>query len=238
MPIKLFECILWGILAVKILRLKNYRVNQLLSLGFLSFAIYFLLESFSFTFAATSPENFVIMRSVWKIELFFSTFSAFFMFLAVFIIRKGEKSLTLINVGILIVLFLVAAIMLMIFFPMEVVDAENRIIDPATFPPKGVFYAKYKITTIGAIISAIPLLFYFIGCFYLFPLYRVTADRDIRQKMLLMILGLLFVPFGYLYYILLGLVNAHPDFGISMIGHIFWISAPLLIYFSQRKNRE
>jgi hypothetical protein len=234
---KLIEASLYAIAALKVRKLSKYVVNRLFSLCFILWSIFYILDSIVNLTAAINPDLFNIASIIFSIELVITLFNSFLFLLAIRVIVKGEKSLKSPFTIVGVILISILAFFTVLNVNTAVVNELGEIIDPTTLPPSGYFQITQSYTEIGRIIIMIPILMYFLDCAYLVVIYQKVTDENVKLRMRFMILGLFFIPSGFIINVILTATYVNLSLAQRLITHMFWVIAPLLLYMSQTKNQ-
>jgi hypothetical protein len=236
LPVKLVVGIIFVIFSVQFRR-KEYILNQIFGWAFISWAAYMLIDSFVFAFAPLSPLIYYICRGLWVIQLFALVFYAFFIFNAVKVIKYGEwifekKKELFFEIGVTILV----ALLLAINSPLTILDANKHRVDPNTLPVDFPVSVSEGFTTLGMIISIFPFVIYFISAYFMIRTAQKTEDPRAKGRMYLLLIGILMIPVGLIYFLLRGIFFPIYTFPVSLVGQLFYMSVPFLVFLALRKT--
>jgi hypothetical protein len=247
LPISIDEVRLWLIIPKSIVAMlfflsanriykKEHLINRIFSWAFIIWGIYMVIDAFVFTFAPLNTTIFYICRVLWGIQLFCLLLYAILILNATKIIKWGEYILKNRRELLLeIILFFVLASGLIIFSPLQIADSNGTQINPELLPVNFAVYVKEGFTPISMVISVTPFIVYFVCAGILFVIARKTEDVVAKRKMYLLIIGILMIPLGLIYFLLRSLFFPIYTFPVSVLGQLFYMLAPPAILFSLKK---
>ncbi len=234
---KMFTAIMFLYFAFRIKRESDYLLNKIFFFAFLSWAIYSTFDSFSFTFAPASYTSFIICSVLWALQKVMLNIYSGLVYNASNLITHGElrvkkKKYQFVE----ITLLLISTVLMIIEAPLQVLDENKEVIDPTTLPPSGLFSSAEGFSVISAIASAIPLIFYIIATINLSKIIKKTEDCVSKKKMLVLVIGIDLIPIGLLYFMFKNLLFHEYSIWSSMIGQMFLLISPILIFWALRKE--
>lgn len=233
---KSFEVILLILLSIKIVKLRNYLLNQIFCAAFLSWTIYILHDIIVWIIAANSLQMYQIANLLRDLGIIGAMATAFWIYLAINIIQKGEGGLTRKFVITVVIIFSILTILLVIVDRIDVIDENGQIIPLVMLPPAGYARVIPVVTTITAVLSAFPMFVYFYAIYSIIHMITTKIDDPkLKFRMFLLTLGIAVIPMGMLYFLITSFLGLY-GITVSTIGHLLWTSAPILIWSSQKKD--
>ncbi len=233
---KVTVAVIFFVAGVLIYRKRDYVLNKIFLVAFCLWGVYNSLDAISSTFAAASPEWYVLCSVLWAIELFCLQYYAFLILNAALVIKNGEQSLKPGPLVIQLVLFTLLGVLLTIFAPLQVVEPQGNVIPPETLPPKGDFSIAEAFSPVSLVIAAIPFVVYFISAAIMYSAIKAVEDSESKRHMVYLLIGMLFIPAGLIYFLLRNTFFPVYSITFSTIGQAIFIGAPVFIYLSQKKK--
>jgi hypothetical protein len=232
---KIINVTLFILLAFAILRQKkDYIINKMYFVAFLCWALYIGMDAILFIFIPVSQTWYFIGNRLRDIGIVGVLSFAFLVYKSFEIIKDGEDSLNKRRLYIEIGLFVVIAGLLVWVDRVDVFlfSDQSVLIDPADLPPPDTdFVVKPVVPWYTMILSAIPLILFVYTVTRLFILVKGVERKKLRNKMLLLTIGITLIPIGMVYFIIMSpIVYAWWS---TAIGYTVWTIAPVLIWLSQ-----
>lgn len=217
-----------------IYRKRDYVLNKVFFAAFVSWAVYNGLDAFSNTFAASSVTWFRACSIMWTIQMFALYAYAFLIWQAARIIKESEWGLNNRLVVTVFVVFMVLAGVLAWTAPLQVLDEAGTPIPPGDLPPAGAFQVTEVFNAWTVLLSLVPFVAYFLAAYHILGVLRKVDDRARKRRMIFILVGIMLVPLGALYFMFRSLFFPVYSLGSSLVGQAFFLGAPVFIYLSQR----
>ncbi len=238
-PIKLIVAISFLVYGKKVRKKSDYVVNRLFFYGFLSFALYLILDSAFLILTPASQLWYNIANIVWVLSLLGLFLYTFFTYMAGRIINQGEHILRRkVEVLFLLGLFIIAGTLMGVYSEISVINSSGDVINSSNLPPTGNFRVIEKFSLLSTILALIPFGFNFWTLIFLNGVRKKAKDEHTKKRMELLLWGLFMIPLGLLYFLLRSNFFPIYQFWDSIIGQIFFFIAPLLISKSQALKKE
>ncbi len=231
MFIKIFVASFFFFMSVRVKK-KNpkYILNRFFSWAFISWGLYVLIDAFVYIILPLGETQWYIAQVLYGIEYDFLFSYAFLLLNAVKIIRGGSVVLRNKKQLFFELFFLVAFATLIIAVTRAGVLVGENLIPPSELPlAQGAFTLTEGVVPMTLIGSAIPFLFYGYAVYLLIGVIKEAGDPETKRKMKLMVIGILLIPVGILYFVFRGMTSDEFSIGSSIIGQLFFISAPIFI---------
>jgi hypothetical protein len=238
MFLKLGEAIFFIFMALQI-RQKNreYILNKIFAAAFISFAIYLISDSLAYLFAPQGYVWYMIGRIFYVIG-YTGLFSySFILVNGVRVIKNGEIVLEdKVKLWLLFGITFVCLGLFLVSTKIKIYNGLNQLIDPQNLPPTDSFYMTEGLTTASIIASILPLIFYGFAVTTIIRIINSSQNPSIKRNMIFMGLGIAMIPIGIIYFMVRGLIWQEYSIFSTIIGHIFYISSPIAIYFSSSRK--
>jgi hypothetical protein len=229
---KVIEIILFVVLATKMYLRKNYELNYLFSAALYTWGFYIIIDCIIWITAANSLLWYSIITILRDISMYLAILMSLLIFLTTMVIKNGTQILKSLNVKIFLLVFLAFAIILNLNDNLVVVDQDGTVLSPETFHPEGPIQVIYLITPWIIASSIVPLLTYFYSIGILINITRKSSDTTSKKRMWQMVFGISMIPFGMIFFIILGLFSV-TNFLTASLGHVIWMFGAIFIWMSQ-----
>ncbi len=244
---KIPNCVISLILAIKIKRLSSYVLNYLYYIAFIGWSVFIGTDGLLFIIAAQSPVFFAIANVLRDVGAIMIALIPLCFVIAGDIINEGEevalhvKRRRLLFAVIINFALVVAALLT---DSIKVYDISQPapwpVIDPASLPPTGEFIVNFDTqSTEGMIGSA--LIIVFVGWYAYSVIQMFVVQRNLagvrRERARCIMAGVLMIPAGIVYFIALGYYQTDATWDrllLVMLGHVIWMLSPVLVYFGMR----
>jgi hypothetical protein len=234
---KIIDFFLFLILGVKIYRLKKYVLNQLYCGMFLLWALYMVTDLIIPVTGGNSYEWFVIDTNLWYLQQFAAICLSVVGLFATLIIKNGTQSITRVKIIIGIAIIIVFSYLITIDGGIYVLDSHDVIVPPESLPTMGIIRSTTFTGPFCIIGASGALLIIIYAALALVPFLKKIPSKELQTRMILLIVGILMLPTGMIYYILLAIFGP-VNFYSVIVGHMFWALAPIFIWFSQKRAQK
>ena len=246
--VKVFESLLYVFAAKKIYEIGKYIVNKMFALNFLIWAAYLISDALIMTFGVASPEIFQFANIMHKLQLIMAVGNAVIMYRCSEIVLHSVRNMEAKTVAIRMVIFLVVSIAIFANVELGVIDTQTDMpIPPRDLPSdlNVMVVIIYRDPIVSYLTLPIPILMYILAVLKLYSITKSETDEINKKKMMYVLLGMLLIPVGYVYFFIVTSLVQNLSFGVRMIGHLFWASSPILIVtaytkkeFNEKQNGE
>jgi hypothetical protein len=247
---KIGDCTLSALIAIIIKRRSKYILNTLFSFALIGWAIYIGTDTILYQIAPISLLFFNIANMLRDIGMIGISIVPLCYIFAAFLIRDGEeitfhqkrKRLVLafvVNFAIIMGVIMNDSIMVY----QKNADGTKTLIDPATLPPTVPYSVNFDSVSLWGRIAFIFYLSYvawYVAAIYLMFIVQKRESGVEKQRAIYIMIGILMIPSGIVYYVLLGTFKVPPDIYaiLDILGHIIWMLSPIMIYLSLRLQQS
>lgn len=230
------------VLAIKIKKMSNYVLNTLFFIALIGWASYIGTDAILYEIAPIILVFFNIANLLRHVGMIGISLVPLCYILAAFLIKDGEEITFQQKKKRIILAFVVNFTILMGVIVNDsivvYVNGTKIPIDPTTLPPTVAYSVNFDSVTLKGEIAYIfymsYCIWYFIAIYLMFSIQKRESGLEKRRARYIMY-GMLMIPVGILYYVLLG-PNVPPDVYemLDILGHIIWTLSPVLIYLGLR----
>ncbi len=225
-------------MAIRILKKnRSYVLNQIFAGGFICWGLYLLGDSTSFILAPQSEAFFNVAQIIYGLQYIFLFICVYLLMAVGKIIRYGATVLSKKLMFIIeFIVLLICLVVLLVTTRISVFNSEG-VINPEDLPPAGDFTLSEGLNLIAFAASGLPFLLYGHSVFLLLFVIRKTRDPAARRKLILMGLGIILLPLGLTYFIVLRMVFLNYQILPMLFGQIFFITSPICINYALKRNK-
>ncbi|HME55011.1 MAG TPA: hypothetical protein VKM55_22590 [Candidatus Lokiarchaeia archaeon] len=239
---KICDCCISIILAISIKRKSKYVLNSLFSMSLLGWATYIGTDAILYQIAPISLFFFKLASVLRDVGMIGISLVPLGYILAAFLLKDGEEITFQRKKKRVILAFIVDFIIILgVILNDSIVvyiQGTKTPIDPTTLPPMVPYSVNFDSVTIKGQIAYIfymsYCIWYFAAVYLMFSIQKGESGRERRRARYIMF-GMLMIPVGILYYVLIGPnvpTAIYPI--IDFLGHLIWTSSPILIFLGVR----
>lgn len=235
-------------IAFKIKGMSRYILNQMFFLAFIGWSVYISTDALLYIVAANNAAAFSFANIMRDVGVFMLAFTPFCFLQASFIIKEGEEIALHEKKKRLIFAFVITFVMALILALTDTIIVRDLtlpgkpIIDPSLLPPSGAFRVTFDSVTVQGQVSTFFILVFvawYIASVLLMFIQQSRESGLKKTRSWFIMLGILMIPIGILYFILLPYVfpmsqNANVQPWVNLIGHVIWAMSPVLVFLGMR----
>ncbi len=237
---KILEISLFWFMAYKMWKEKQSTLGKIFAISFIVWTFYTMADVIMWTTAANNPTWLIIDNIIRDIQVSSAVVFAYLIFIATQIIIHGTKGISRLKCFIVGILSVIAIIGLIIVDRIDVYDLnDNLLTDPNLWDTVAMVSIQPNISMWTVVFMIFPLVIFVYSAFTLVWLIHTSInDAQLKKKMYFLIIGIILIPVGILYFTLvLGIENV-SNFATSALGRILWMLSPIFIWRSQRSSSQ
>ena len=191
------------------------------------------------TFGIASPEVFRFVNIVYKLQLVMAVANAMIIYRVSEIILRSEMDLNKKRIAIRVLIVFIVSLVLFLNVHLGVIDRGTGNMIPLENLPTdldAMIVILYHNASLSFVTVPIPIIIYFLAVYKISRVCRSETNYVIKRRMIRLLLGLILIMVGYVWFFLTTLLVKNLTIGIRIVGHLFWTASPILIVSSYTKK--
>jgi hypothetical protein len=255
--IKLLIAMISFWLAIKIRRLSSYILNYLFYLAFLGWGVYISAEAILYIIAPFSAFTLAVANILLDISMIMISLIPLSFIQAAFMLKEGEEIAFHQKRKRLVAAFVVNFVIIIgvILNDSIIVTSGGKVLTGNQLPPTGKYMVSFdsrwltsgiNSTTLPGFIAFIFYLTYVVwyvaGISIMTSVARAETNGKKRMRLILIIIGILLIPAGIVYFVLKPLLLLFENLSanivlsddLDFIGQVMWLLSPAVVYLGLR----
>ncbi len=235
---KIVEVVCFFVSGLIIYRKQKYLLNHLFGIAMWSWMVYTSADFIIWTNAANSMLWFQICNIIRDIQLFAGIIFAYLIYVVSELIEHSASGINKKVVASVGLVFFVIGIVMVLQETLVIKNGAGAVLTPDQWDSSDFVHVTTDMNLLFLILMGFPLMLYLAAVYSLNNVKKSMKDNIQKSKINRMIIGILLIPTGTLYFALIMTFGTGNEYPLFFFGRAIWIAASLFILSSQMDKKQ